>query len=330
MHEWGERFETFVDAAMVPDETVGRDEIRAHLEGGTLVPSRFMYSSDSGAANWIRLCEDPMYPLHGETVGFWANAPGRQIAAKIHELLGADIDYVSLGPGAGEKDAKLIRHWLNLEMDVFYYPYDISRLLISKAVDTVRQFTPRDALDKLRVKAVLADFAQLNAVRMVFRHEESPKVIALLGSLGNLADDLQFLEKLKELLSAEDLLILEVRLQSDKERPTELTRGDAALRFDFGALESYLGLSFERKRMTVEREHNVSSIGHNDTITTVVGCSDIDYRGVLYPNVKLLYIHEYTEKIFLQALTDNGFEVLGQWPRVKGEKFLVCMVRLQR
>jgi Histidine-specific methyltransferase, SAM-dependent len=329
MNHWGELFEAVVDAAITADESTSRDEIVAHLEGPTLVPSRYMYSSEAGAANWIHLCKDSTYPLHRETVAFWAGKPGREIAALIQERLGRkDLDFVSLGPGDGKKDAKLVRRWLKSGMDVFYYPYDVSRMLVSKAISTVRESTPPTPVGQFRVKAVLADFSQLGAVRAVLAHRDSPKVVALLGTLGNLENEFEFLDKLKEQMSSNDFLVLEVRLRSNKERPTELTDGNAALRFDFGALESYLGLDFDRKLMTVEQETNASSF--SDTITTVVGCENIQYRTKTYPKVRLVYIHEYTEQTFLDELAENGFEVVKHWRRDKGERFLVCVVRLER
>ena len=326
MKQWGELFDTFVDAALdTAEEAVGREEILAHLNSGTLVPGRYMYASDLGANNWIRLCNDSMYRHHRETVEFWANSAGKEIATLVHERLGDDVDYVSLGPGAGEKDAELIGHWLNAGMDIFYYPYDISRVLVSKAITAVREGAPRTAIERLRIKAVLADFNHLSAVSEVFEHRASPNVVALLGSLGNLDNELKFLRKLKQQMSPKDILVLEVRLRSDKERPTELTDGDAALRFDFGALESYLGLRFRPELMTIKREQDISSIG--DTVTTVVGCKQIKYGNSCYPEIKLLYIHQYTEEAFLAALKGVGFEVVKSMRRDRSENFLVCIVR---
>lgn len=186
MRQWGELFDGFVDAAIdTADQTAGRDEILAHLNGGTLIPGRYMYSTDLGATNWIRLCNDPMYRHHRETVDFWANSAGGRIAAAIHSELGRDdLDYISLGPGAGEKDAELVGHWLASSIDVFYYPYDISRVLVSKASSTVHESAPRKSRDRLRIKAVLADFNHLDAIRDIFAHRDSPNVVGLLGSLG--------------------------------------------------------------------------------------------------------------------------------------------------
>jgi hypothetical protein len=325
--QWGELFDKFFDAAVDTDiEAVGREEILAHMEGGTLLPGRYLYSSDAGANNWIRLCNDPKYRHHRETVDFWANSGGQNIADLIQGQLGGreDLDYISLGPGAGEKDSELVRKWLDSGMDIFYYPYDISRPLVSRAVHKVRDGAPPNSTSRLRVKAVLGDFNHLKSLVDVFRHRDAPNVISLLGSLGNLENERQFLLKLYQQMSSYDILILEVRLQSEGNEPAELVDGDAALRFDFGPLEIYLGLRFNRKLMTIKRERHVSSI--NDTITTIVGCENVKYRGVTYPETKLIYIHQYKEAAFLSVLKDIGFHVICNECGKQSEDFLVCVV----
>jgi hypothetical protein len=213
-----------------------------------------MYSSDLGAANWIRLCKDAKYRHHRETLNFWSNSGGKKIATLVHETLGCDdIDFISLGPGDGEKDAELVNHWLDASADVFYYPYDISRLLVATSVRAVGEGTPEDGHERLRIKAVLADFHHFKAMRQVFSHRDSPNVVALLGSLGNLSDEVRFLAQLKQQMLKDDLLVLEVRAHSRPNQLMELKDGHAALRFDFGAIESYLGLTFRRELMTVKR-----------------------------------------------------------------------------
>jgi hypothetical protein len=274
-----------------------------------------------------------MYKHHRETVEFWANSGGSEIASLIQKTLGRDdLDFISLGPGDGEKDAQIIAHWIeSLNTDVFYYPYDISPMLVSKAVQTVRDHTSGAAKEKLRIKAVLADFNHFKAVSEVFKHRDSPNVVALLGSLGNLGDERKFLQKLKGQMSKQDLLILEVRLRGGdaEEDLMELKDGDAALKFDFGALESYLGLSFKREIMTVKRQRRVSSIA--DTVTTVVGCEGLEYQGKTYSEARLIYIHQYREQEFIKALEKLGFKIVGE-PMVRGrsEKFLVCVAQKKR
>lgn len=324
---WGKLFDSFVDAALyTDDDSVGRDEVLRAADLGTCVPGRYLYSSDSGADNWTRLCRDPMYRHHRESAEFWAGAGGKEMTEKIKEILARDdFDYISLGSGDGQKDASIISSWLGTKSDLFYYPYDISLPLVSKAIRNVRRRVPRRTAGNLRIKAVLADFNHLGTVNEVFNHRDSPNVIALLGnSLGNREDDLDFLRDLREQMSDEDLLVLEVRLTHDGERPAELATPQA-LRFDFGPLEHYLGLTFDIGKMTTESEGGVSSIP--ETMTTIVGCKEVVFRERAPAEVKLMYIHEYKSDIFLDTLAKNEFEILDHRLAGDDEKFLICVLR---
>jgi hypothetical protein len=325
---WGQLFDSFVDAALyTDDDSVGREEILKAADHYTLVPNRYLYSSDSGADNWIRLCGDPTYRHHRESVDFWASAAGRAMAGLIHQELGtSDFDYVSLGAGDGQKDASLVNYWLGSGSDIFYYPYDISLPLVSRAIRTVRKKAGRKAKKHLHIKAVLADFNHLATISEVFKHRDTPNAVALLGnSLGNLEHDLQFLGDLLQEMSRKDLLILEVRLQSEDGKLPELETNQT-LRFDFGPLEHYLGLTFDVDRMTFRHEKHVSSIPN--TNTTIVGCADtVEVNGTKVDEVKLIYIHEYTRKDFLRTVEEIGFEIVNTRPEEEGERFLVCVVR---
>jgi hypothetical protein len=326
-NHWGQLFDSFVDAALyTADDSVGREEILRAADLHTPVPTRYLYSSDSGADNWIRLCRDPMYRHHRESVDFWAGGAGTDLANLIGEKLDRDdFDFISLGSGDGQKDADLIKCWLESGADVLYYPYDISLPLVSRAIRRVKQAVPSRARNNLRIKAVLADFNHLTTLGEVFQHRDSPNVVSLLGnSLGNLQQDLQFLRNLRGQMSNEDLLVLEVRLRSDSEELPELATTQA-LRFDFGALEHYLGLSFDQEKMIVAREEHVSSI--SNTVTTVVTCTEIESRGVPFDEIKLIYIHEYREQDFLEALEKIGFEIVESRHGEGEERFLVSVVR---
>ena len=326
-NRWGQLFDSFVDAALyTADDSVGRDEILKAADVNTLVPGRYLYSSDLGAENWTRLCKDPAYRHHRETFEYWSSAKGRSMVDRIRAELGRDdFDYVSLGSGDGRKDAEIVTRWLETGADIFYYPYDISLPLVSRAIRTVREQAPSAATERLSVKAVLADFNQLNTISEVFRHRRSPNVVALLGnSLGNLENELTFLRNLKREMSSDDLLILEVRLQSSEDRPPELATPQA-MRFDFGAMEHYLGLKFVANRMTVRQDTQLSSIPK--TKTTVVGCRDVKVNYTTYESVSLIHIHEYDKTAFVDALEgDLDFTVVAE--KLSDDKtFLVCVVR---
>lgn len=325
-----ELLDSVVNAAVyIADDTIGREEILRAAEYGMVVPARYLYSSDLGADNWIRLCHDPMYRHYRETMKFWRGRAGREMALLISSTMEIHkFGYVSLGSGDGEKDATLISHWLSSGADLFYYPYDISVPLVSKTVRAVREQARRNSIERLRMQAVIADFSYLDSVSKVFTDSASPNVYALLGnSLGNIADEIGFLRRLKEQMSNEDLLLLEVRLKSgemrvNSEKRVKEVMSVPAMRFDFGSVEHYLGLSFSPDRMTARHETDLSSI--QSTVTTVVACKHESYG-----EIKLSYIHEYEERNMLDALTSVGFQMVASRSE-DGEGSLVCVARKMR
>ena len=318
--------ETFIDATVnVADYVVARDEILRHVKRGQLVPARFLYSSDSGANNWLRLCEDPSSRHYHEAVEFWAGRAGKQLADGIRNELGRDdFNYVSLGCGDGLKDAYLLRHWLGAKADIIYSPYDTSLPLLSRASRRVLDEVASRARGRLYINALLADFNQLSPTSGVFRQRASPNVVALLGnSLGNLEEEPKLLRTVRDRLSSEDLLVLEVRLNSG-ERSCDEGVASRELAFYFGALHD-LGVSLDSGRMTCNAAQNVSKIP--GTVTYVVGYSGLELDGLSYAEVTLANIHLYAPEEFRRTLEQVGFEIVatryGGWD----DGFLVCVAR---
>jgi hypothetical protein len=323
----GDFFETFLAAELnTTPFRLTRDQIRDYIRMGAVVPSRYLYSTDEGASSWIELCADPGYTYHIDTLQFWRGSAGKEIAGLIRAELGSDeLDYVSLGCGDGHKDASLVHHWLASEVDVLYYPYDVSLPLVSQAVRQVLRRLSPSLQRRLRTKAVLADFSQLSAMGDIFRQRSSPKIVALLGnSLASLGNEMELLLKIKEAMSPEDLLLLEVRLKSGAHEERELTTSPEVL-FYLGGLRA-LGALLDEKKMSVRVEHNLSAI--QNTATCVVGYKGIQMDGYTYHDVSLAHIHSYTAEAFRDALTTVGFEVI-ETRLGSRNTFLTCVVRPQ-
>lgn len=325
--DWANLFDTVVDAALyVADAQDARTDIEKHVRAGSVVPSRYHYSSDASAQMWLHRCSDPTYLHQRRTTEFWGGAGGRAFADQVREVVGShEFDFISLGPGDGEKDSRLLSHWISAGANLIFYPYDVSLPLTARAVQTVRN---RVALNgdrrALRVKAVLADFQHVDQLREVFRHRSARNVVSLMGTLGNLKNEMEMLWHLRDSMDDGDLLILEVRLQSEED-PTQ-TVSDDSLRHDFGPLENYLGLRFDRSCMEYLEQREVSAVP--DTRTLVVSyCGDVPGFGER--RVKLQYIHYYDPQAFLDKVGDvrnTGFRVLHKVIDRDGS-FLECLMQ---
>lgn len=319
-------FEEFVDATLYVTEEPTFDEILRHMAMGRLIPARFLYSTGAAAEHWIRLCEDPQNQHYLEAVEFWAGPAGAEVTNLVHDQLGRDdFDYVSLGCGDGRKDADILNRWLEAKLDIGYYPYDASMPLLLRASHCVRERTQFSSRGQLRVKAVLADFNRLHSTSEIFRQRPGPNVVALLGnSLGNLEHESRLLRTIRQALSTDDLLLLEVRLNTGERHHYLEGVGDNSLRFYFGALET-LGVTFDPGMMRFEIAEQVSQI--RDTVTRVARYERVEVHGRAYADVTLAHTHMYAEQAFLHAVERAGFSVLYSHVGGENDELLVCVVR---
>lgn len=316
----GQLFDTYVDAALYTETTgAARAEILKCAKSSGLIPGRYLYDNDVGTDYWTRLCGDTAYKYFQRGLRFWGKkAPA--FVAKIKEVVGPEFDFVSLGPGDGRKDLELIRAWMNDdELDIIYYPYDVSLTMISHAVREIRNIG-----QPLRIRAVLADFEDLKHMHTVFAARDAPNVVSLLGnSLGNVPDELHFVRKLRALMSADDLLLLEVRLTGKNAEPAEV-QARKAKQFYFGPLENYLALKLDESKLKTESRDDLSAIG--DTRSTIVYYKDFTFEGEKYEDTRLIYIHEYERATFLSTMAEAGFECIMEEVDSTGG-FLVCLLK---
>ncbi|PSB35468.1 L-histidine N(alpha)-methyltransferase [Chlorogloea sp. CCALA 695] len=265
----GEIFERFTDATLYLDQTSQDpiDEIRQHIDKKTLIPLRYIYSFPYGANLWISLCNDPNeYKYYAHSVNFIREEKSRIVGAieEINpEIIRSNPDYISLGCGNGVKDKILLEEILSRSGSTqprsYYYPYDISPVLLSKAI---RRVCESDILKQsIRIKAIEADFQSLPLFDPVYQYRQEPNIFALLGNtLGNMKDDVEFLQQVREAMYPDDVLLVEVRLYQDYD--TTVLSGDLQRikQFDFTPLR-WLGVNYESEKLNYSIKENESGSG---------------------------------------------------------------------
>lgn len=334
--EWGFLLESVVDATLcLVDKKDAQADIEKHISQGWVIPTRYHYETDVGAEKWLQLCKNDNYRLRQNTMAYWLSEDGRDMAEVIRGHLRPHeqrLDFISLGPGDGEKDATLISDWLSAGLDVFYYPYDVSLRLAAHAAQRVRRDAVLSPRGSLHAKVVLADFWELATMREVINYRDAPNVIALLGTLGNLANDRQYLSDLRSCMHETDVLLLEVRLKSSVESEAKsekmlLESDDNSLKHDFSPLANYFGLRFDKDNICTPTLPGLSRIDDRITETTVVTYIGPAPEGKVWPDdgVRLQYIHKYDGDEFLRQVQKIGFEILHKFASEKG--FLECLLR---
>ena len=316
----GEVYEGIIDATIYlgMDTVLGRVDhhLRELLNARLPIPTYFAYLTHHGYLNWVRLTQDHRYSYYRASVEL-CEAKANEIAHAIVDAVGGDqIDYVGLGPGTGAKDRALI-HSLAAAAgpaggSLFYYPYDINPAMIVHAIQTVLS---GELASKVSVKGIIAPFDSLGLFSPVYKDRAGPNVLALLGNtLGNMSDDLGFLETLHASMWSGDVLVLEVRCHVDEEAGHAPGIGEEAKkRFNFGPLED-LGAVYEDHRdlISIRRERSRSVIPN--TVTTVTQCERVTCGDKTWTDVRLAYVHEYSEPDLERVVCDMGFSILAKFP----------------
>jgi len=312
----GQVYESIVDATIYlgMDTVLGGVDhrLREYLNARVPIPTYFAYLTHHGYRNWVRLTNDHRYTFYRAGVDL-CQTKANEIAAAIVAAVGAEqIDFVGLGPGTGAKDRALL-HSLVAAAEpacgsLFYYPYDINPAMIVHAIQTV---LGGDLSSSVSVKGIIAPFDSLGSFAPVYKDRAGPNVLALLGNtLGNMSDDCQFLEVLHGSMWSGDLLLLEVRCHAEDAAGQAPGIGEEAKkRFNFGPLED-LGAVYDDHRdlISIRRERGRSVIPN--TVTTVTQCERVTCEGRTWSDVRLAYVHEYSEPDLDELLKNLGFSVL--------------------
>jgi hypothetical protein len=326
----GEVYEGIIDASIYlgMDSVLGRvdQRLRELLNAGLPIPTYYAYLTHRGYLNWVNLTEDNRYTYYRAGVELCErHAP--EIATAVVGAAGhVNIDIVSLGPGTGAKDRALVQALLGAiaspggNDSIFYYPYDINPAMIVHAIQTV--LSPAESLPgKVFVKGIIAPFDSLGLFSYVYRDRAGCNVLALLGNtLGNMSDDFGFLETVfMSGMMPGDFLLLEVRCHVGGEAGAAPGIGEEAKRrFNFGPLE-VMGASYDEHRdsVVVRRERSRSAIPN--TVTTVTRCDRVRCGATTWRDVRLAYVHEYSEPDLDRVLGDIGYAVVQKFAGSVGE-----------
>ena len=184
--------------------------------------------------------------------------------------------------------------------------------MIVHAIQTVLS---GDLASKVSVKGIIAPFDSLGLFSPVYKDRAGPNVLALLGNtLGNMSDDLGFLETLHASMWSGDCSCSRCAATWTRRRATPPGIGeDAKKRFNFGPLED-LGAVYEDHRdlISIRRERSRSVIPN--TVTTVTHCERVTCGDKTWSDVRLAYVHEYSEPDLERVVTDIGFTILAKFP----------------
>lgn len=239
-----------------------RSRIIYHIKRHELIPCEHLYATARGASNWIELCQAPLYDVHSKSVKFLSLHIGDILKSIGMDFVQSSPDYVSLGPGNGEKDAIILCGILQTMVDVetheeiYYYPLDVSISMLSRAIKRVT----REKLvnQSIYVKAMHSEFSNLEIFKPVYAYRTAPNLFSLLGNtIGNLQYEVDFLRKIYRAMFEEDILLLEFRHKTDHKFELGVDP-NRRKQFVFGPLD-FIGVKYEEEKLSFRSERDYFS-----------------------------------------------------------------------
>jgi uncharacterized SAM-dependent methyltransferase len=302
----GEIFQHLADGSLSIDPTQVSFEERVieKIRTGSILPCSYSYYTDDGTNQWLNLCRDPAYRVFRESVQDLQRYSDRIVQALGRNFHEVSPDFVSLGPGDGQKDRVLLRALvrnlrnINARTDLFYYPIDVSHPMLETAIRTMTR--DYELAQHLRIKAVIGDFGNLTAYQPIFDFRAVPNLFSFLGNtLGNVSQEIDLLHRVSSAMDPGDRLLLEVRMKSGVAR----LEGDDDHQFGLSfAPLARLGVRFERERISVTEDVTFSQIP--GTKTLAVHYSGVQIGGEHFPEVFLSCVNFY-DKRSLQSVLEG-------------------------
>lgn len=290
----GEVLDSVVDSALYLQRTrpqPSKHDIVDSMERRQPFKQHLLYITEEGLNSYLELCADPEYDYYTETTQTISRNKSEIVKAILDRANSSEVDFISLGPGNGRKDAILLDEFCRRARNnsfVYYYPYDISGGMLLEAVRSVANKGLPTA--KLRLKAIEADVQQLPTFRSVFDYRPEPNVFSLLGGLNITNSEVSLLKSIRSMLSPVDTFILEVRKFNPGETAAAMGQRDLNVRLDVSPLR-YVGAEFDVEKLEYVESERPSEIPNTKTV--VGRLPEIRFDGRVYRDVDLFPIDYY-------------------------------------
>jgi len=228
---------------------------------GKQILSGYSYWGIEPAIAWRHACHDPYYPVGKDGIDSFPQRWNELQPA----LAGSKYHYVSLGPGTGDKDRRVLQTMQPSYTEMLYVPVDMSAEMLRMCLQPIRDL-PFIKTFRRQLLPVQLDFSddenldELHALRDKLMGDE-PILWGLLGNTAaNFEDDFELIERLARLLRPQDLLMLEVATTSElaadvsERSSTEYLRSKAFCEFVTSALHQHTDLPINMDYVEISGE----------------------------------------------------------------------------
>lgn len=305
-----------VDATMYGKQNAVPGAVYADLERAVRPDLRYHYANPICAQRWLDVCDDPAYG-HERLLGSIDAVLGDLVGA-----LGADapVTVVSLGPGDGSVDERLLRGLAAGPGVECYCGIDFSFELLRRAVHRIATAEGIDGAFPIR--AVCADFTDAQVRGIPEPREGAPRLFTLTGfTLGNYREA-ELVGSIGALMRAGDHLLLDARLHPFGSVPADpsvlIERAGlcesydlpTVRRFVFGPAEVATLATAEDVRIDISVDRSVTVVP--DAINLVIRC-----RG-LHSSMRLTGTPVHRDRLDLAVTTRYRLVSLSTWLEAAG------------
>lgn len=276
------RVSFLIDPSMYAAGNAVPQEVYADLDRVVRTDLRHHYSGPVCAQRWLDVCDDPAYGHRGLIAFVGESCPPIAAALRADRPGVSGVAVVSLGPGDGSLDERLLAG-LDGELGVVSYAgFDFSFELLRRAVH--RFAADGRAGGRFPITVVCGDF--MHAVPVAGPAADGgARLFTLTGlTIGNYREDV-LLGQLYGMMRAGDYLLLDARLHRQASGPVEPTASRAILasydresvrRFVFGPVEVATTASCEDVAFGFEITRSLTAVPH--AFNVVIYCTGLDAR----------------------------------------------------
>jgi uncharacterized SAM-dependent methyltransferase len=243
------------------------DELRRVVNKKEKVPAKFQFAQADGGRYWLQLCRSNNY-LYFERAKKHLSNNVTSLVSKVHKVTGSTaVDFVSLGCGDGTKD-DLILHALAAELAkheyLYYYPVDISDILLVEAVRQVSQHGLKHS--QFRCKPVLGDFTRLPSLEGIIDHRSNVNLFSVLGNAIGSFDESDILTSVAGAMRRDDFVLLEANI-GEPAASLAMLKDQAANQWDLSTLAA-LGIAHDSCDLRQEERDGGSVVPGTRTLVS--------------------------------------------------------------
>ncbi len=278
-----------------------------------VLPEMFFYWFPLSVRAWGALCQDKHYRNYVRSERL-IQASAKQIVGHMTCDKGDEgnkIDVLSLGAGQGTKDLHVLSALLSSGYQVIYRPVDSGQMLLEMACEQALEH----GVDAHGLKADLTDPAHLSALAP--NAHDAPRLVMMVGNTLGAFDPAVMLHRLRTLVRAEDMLLIDGELGNDDatragyEHPANRAFALAPLR-SIGLTEGDGALIFHSSNDVMPGMHRLEkSFRLHDDRTVQVAGERLHFKAG--DCIHMNHSGKFERETFLSLLIQAGFEVIDEY-----------------